>query len=206
MLKFKEIAKGDFFSENPYYQVEKVHTDSVDFKVLGTDQIINVDNEIIEANFHSSDIYSKEVMLTKTGKKDGSAPGIRQVFEEYGSDICTVVFYKADTKKSKTVYKKELGEQASKAAALIEKARSGKKSMLTAAVEEISKIQANPILDFIPGELRVMTGYKIGFTSTDGKYAFMDVEKGQQRLVNINTIVSFTGNDTKYYLKGFKNA
>lgn len=205
MINTKEIQKGDFFSETTYYQSVDLGDGKIVFKVLGSDQTVEIDNEYIEQNFASSDIYDEEIMVGKEDKKDGTL-GIRSIFENFGNQICTVAFFKQDKPKTKKAYNDELKAQAKEAADLIEKARNSKKSMLDVAVKEIAKIQQNPVLPYTPGELRIMTGYKLAFNSRDGRYSFMDVEINEQRPVNINTIVAFIGGGKKYYLRGHKNS
>lgn len=59
-------------------------------------------------------------------------------------------------------------------------------------------IQNNPIKDVIEGEDRVLRGYKLQFTSRDGKYKCMDMDitrtdkETGERLVNINLSVSLS--------------
>lgn len=204
MINVKEIQNGDFLSETTYYQVVDKTREQVIVNVIGSDFNIRIDNAIVEKNLSSSDIFNEEKQVTKEDKRDGTL-GIRSLFENHGTGVCTVVFIKQNKNKTKKAFEDEKNLQKEKALEKVEKARRGKKSMVDVIRKEIAEIQNNPILPFIPGELRVMTGYKLSFTSRDGKYRFMDLEVKEERYVNINNIVGFIADNTKYFLNGYKN-
>ena len=79
--------------------------------------------------------------------------------------------------------------------------------MANAYAEALAFIQENPILSETPGEERILRGYKLQFTSRDGKYKCLDMDikrtdkETGERLVNINTISQLIVNGTKYIVK-----
>lgn len=76
--------------------------------------------------------------------------------------------------------------------------------MVYAYKEALKFIQDNPIKDFTEGEERILRGFKIQFTSRDGKYKCIDMDipvtkkETGERLVNINTISSLIYDGIKY--------
>lgn len=135
--------------------------------------------------------------------------GIRTIWEELVSaHVFTVGFFKADTNKTKKAFQAELESQQEYAVALIDKAKKDKKSMAEAYKIALGHVQANPIVDYIPGELRVLRGYKTQFVSRDGKYDCIDMDllhsttpytyASSIRPVNINTIQFLVFNGVKY--------
>lgn len=207
LVNIKEIQKGDVFSEASHYIAQKVEKDRVIFTHLESGKEISLSNEYVKNLLNTSDQYEKEVKVGREDKKDGTL-GIRSIFENIkSSEVFTVVFTKQDKVKTKKQYETELAEQRNKAIELIEKAKKYKKSMATAYKEAIEFIQSNPIKDYTPGEERVLRGYKLQFTSRDGKYKCMDMDIARtdketgERLVNINTITQLVVNGVKYIVE-----
>lgn len=139
---------------------------------------------------------------------DVRVKGIRTIWEELITPhVFTVCFKKADKDKTKKQFGIELENQQDYAISLIDKAKKDKKSMAEAYKIALKHVQDNPVLDYIPGEERVLRGYKIQFTSRDGKYDCVDIDieiKGTEsavRPVNINTISYLIFNDVKYVVK-----
>ena len=207
LVNIKEIQKGDIFSEASHYIAQKVEKDRIIFTHLESGKEISLSNEYVKNLLNTSDQYEKEVKVGREDKKDGTL-GIRSIFENIkSSEVFTVVFTKQDKAKTKKQYEAELSEQREKAIELIEKAKKYKKSMATAYKEAIEFIQSNPIKDYTPGEERVLRGYKLQFTSRDGKYKCMDMDitrtdkETGERLVNINTITQLVVNGVKYIVE-----
>ena len=207
LVNIKEIQKGDIFSEASHYIAQKVEKDKIIFTHLESGREISLSNEYVKNLLNTSDQYEKEVKVGREDKKDGTL-GIRSIFENIkSSEVFTVVFTKQDKAKTKKQYEAELAEQREKAIELIEKAKKYKKSMATAYKEAIEFIQSNPIKDYTPGEERVLRGYKLQFTSRDGKYKCMDMDitrtdkETGERLVNINTITQLVVNGVKYIVE-----
>ncbi len=71
----------------------------------------------------------------------------------------------------------------------------------------LEHVQNNPIKDYIEGESRILRGYKIQFSSRDGRYDCidMDIDTSEKesaiRPVNINTIEYLIYNNVKYIVE-----
>lgn len=208
ITKIKDIKVGDLFSEESHYVVEKINNISVVFRHLATGKNVELTNEYIKSMLKTADQYEQEIKVNKEDSKDGMTKGIRTIWEELSSSqVFTVVFEKQGKKKSAKKYQEELAQQRQLAVDAIEKAKKQKKSMADAYTAVLSNIQRNPVLDYEPGEERILRGYKIQFTSRDGRYNCVDVDlvlKGEAnpiRPVNINTIKSLYVNGIKYTVK-----
>ena len=133
--------------------------------------------------------------------------GIRTIWEELVTPhVFTVCFKKADKAKTLKALKAEKEARIQSYVDQIERVKSQKKGVATAAAAIVEDSIANPILAFEPGESRVLRGYKVQFTSRDGKYDCIDIDleiKGESavRPVNINTIEWIVFNGVKYTVK-----
>lgn len=206
-LNIKDIAVGDCFSEEAHYIVKELLPNDINFLHLESGKIVTLGHSYVTDLLNTSDQYFDVVKVTREDKKDGQL-GIRSIFENIkSSEVFTVVFTKQPTNKTKKEIEKEKTTQREAALALIEKAKSRKKSMVVAYEEALSYIQNNPIKDYIEGEDRVLRGYKKQFVSRDGKYRCIDLDIKQteketgERLVNINTIKELIFNGVKYIVE-----
>lgn len=206
-INLNEIQIGDVFSEESHYIVKSKDASSITFQHLESGQTVSLSNSYVTKMLNTSDQYQSEVKVTKEDKKDGT-PGIRTIFEHIrSSEVFTVVFQKQDKTKTKKAIAEEKAAQRAEAVALIEKAKKAKKSMAIAYAEALEFIQNNPISDVIPGEMRVLRGYKKQFVSRDGKYMCQDMDialtekETGERLVNINTISALIYNGIKYIVE-----
>ena len=206
-LNIKDIAVGDCFSEEAHYIVKELLPNDINFLHLESGKIVTLGHSYVTDLLNTSDQYFETVKVTREDKKD-SQLGIKSIFENIkSSEVFTVVFTKQPTNKTKKEIEKEKTTQREAALALIEKARSRKKSMAVAYEKALSYIQNNPIKDYIEGEDRVLRGYKKQFVSRDGKYRCIDLDIKQteketgERLVNINTIKELIFNGVKYIVE-----
>ena len=206
-VNLKEIQVGDVFSEESHYVVKSINKDGIVFSHLESNHDVTLSNNYIKELLNTSDQYDNTVEVGKEDKKDGT-PGIRTIFEGIkSSEVFTVVFTKQAKAKTKKAIAEEKAAQREAAVALIEKAKKAKKSMANAYAEALAFIQENPILSETPGEERILRGYKLQFTSRDGKYKCLDMDikrtdkETGERLVNINTISQLIVNGTKYIVK-----
>lgn len=204
----QNIKVGDVLSETSHYKITEAR-DSIGVACIHIESgdIVHIGQEYLKNYCQSADEYSEVVEVTREDKLDGT-PGIRSIFEGiHSSEVFTVVFKKQDKKKTKKQVKEEQERQIQDAIALIEKAKSQKKSMAAAYAEALTFIQQNPIKDYIEGESRILRGYKVQFQSRDGRYdcVDMDIEKTEKesgiRPVNINTIESLIYKGIKYVVK-----
>jgi len=224
-----EMRPGDVLSEVSHYTYNGPVGRDFSLKHHESGKNVVLDKEYIEnllcsANqFHGSivevgkeDKYWTESRIADAEKKgeiskdpklqpkpgDVMTPGIRTIWENIHSpQVLSVCFQKQD----EPLKKKELQDlrdaQIKGALDAIAKAQKGKTGVAAAAEAELRKIQENPILDFKEGEMRILIGYKVQFTSRDGKYQCMDMHKGELRPVNINTIEWLVFNGVKYIVK-----
>lgn len=203
----QNIKEGDVLSETSHYKIKEISITGVSCFHIESGDTVYVGKEYLKSYCQSADEYSEVVEVTREDKLDGT-PGIRSIFEGiHSSEVFTVVFKKQDKKKTKKQVKEEQEKQVQDAIALIEKAKSQKKSMATAYAEALTFIQQNPVKDYIEGESRTLRGYKVQFQSRDGRYdcVDMDIEKTEKesgiRPVNILTIESLIYKGIKYVVK-----
>lgn len=201
------LKVGNVLSESSHYIVTKVLEDRVHVKHFesGDDTMIAID--YLKSYANSADHYDSIVEVTKEDKRDGT-PGIRSIFEGiHSGQVFTVCFKKQDKPKSNRAYEAEIAELAASFSEEIEAVKRSKKGVTEAAKNLIRGILANPVLPYIEGEERVLRGYKIQFSSRDGRYdcVDMDIEKTDKesgvRPVNINTIEYLIFNGVKYVVK-----
>ena len=203
----QNIKVGDVLSETSHYKITEVSSTGVSCIHIESGDTVHIGQEYLKNYCQSADEYSEVVEVTREDKLDGTL-GIRSIFEGiHSSEVFTVVFKKQDKKKTKKQVKEEQERQIQDAIALIEKAKSQKKSMAAAYAEALTFIQQNPVKDYIEGESRTLRGYKVQFQSRDGRYdcVDMDIEKTEKesgiRPVNINTIESLIYKGVKYIVK-----
>lgn len=232
-INLTEIQAGDVFSEMSHYVYQGrnatghvlTHLESKENVVLSDNYVANL--------LKTADVYDKEVkvgkedklwtakqisVLTDSDLKDfgGITPrvgdirvkGIRTIWEEiHSSQVFTVAFKKVDTSKTKKAYLAELEAQREVSIDMIDKAKKQKKSMAEAYKVALEYLQMNPIKDYTEGEIRLLRGYKVQFTSRDGKYDCIDMDiemKGTEsglRPVNINTIQFLVFDGIKYVVE-----
>lgn len=86
----------------------------------------------------------------------------------------------------------------------IDNVKNNKKGVANCAKQLIEELVNNPILPYEEGEERILRGYKIQFSSRDGRYdcVDMDITKTDKesgiRPVNINTIRYLIFDGIKY--------
>lgn len=201
----KDIKQGDVFSEISHYSFIKADNKSYKFKHLESGNTISLDEKYVENLLTTADQYDKEIKVTKEDSKDGTKKGIRSIFEEiYDGQVFTVCFRKQDTPLSAKKIKELRDAQITGALDKIEKAQKGKTGVANIAKLVLEEIQNNPILPIELGEERKLRGYKIQFSSRDGKYncVDMDIDSKKEgdniRPVNINTILWLVYKGVKY--------
>lgn len=200
-VNYSEIKKGDIFSESSHYVVEGVASNNVVFKHQESGQIVQIEKSYVQNLMSTANQFSKVVEVTKEDKVDGT-PGIRTIWENiHSSQVFTVCFKKQDTVKSKKRFNEEVEAKTAQLLESIETARIQKKGVANAAKAAILALAENPITKIIEGEERILKGYKLDFTSRDGKYSCMDMEINDVRPVNINTIKWLVFDGVKYEVK-----
>lgn len=231
MLKIHNVQENHIFSEVSHYT--STHDGSQGHNALlhhASQEEVNLGGSYIETYLLSADQFKETVIVGKEDKywtqrqidkavKDGTfaideAPrvgdlklkGIRTLFQEiYSKHVFTVWFKKQDKQLSGAEYKRRLKSQLNEAVKVIDETARQKKGVADAAEEQIKLIQENVIMPFEEGEIRMLRGYKMEFTSRDGRYQCMDMDKddgrGEPRPVNINTITALIYDGIKYVVK-----
>ena len=235
-MEIKEIKRGDVFSEVSHYVALEDYNrmgEPIKLAHLESAKVVELTPSYVENLLKTGDIYTQIVEVGKEDKfwtakqindyiaspeylagtdipkvGDVRVKGIRTIWEELVTPhVFTVCFKKADKDKTKKALKEELEAQQTYAIGLIDKAKKDKKSMAEAYKIALDYVQNNPIVDYIPGDERVLRGYKIQFTSRDGKYDCIDIDievtglESALRPVNINTILYLIFNGVKYVVK-----
>lgn len=223
-----EILPGDVFSEMSHYtckgpvqgQASHLYTHHA------SGQTVELSNDYVEKFLHTASQHQHEVEVGKEDKfwtakqiaetkfsgetpKEGDVrvPGIRTIWENiHSAQVFQVCFQKQGEKVSPKKLKELRDAQITEALESIEKAKKGKTGVTATATEALKKIQENPIEAFEEGKMRELIGYKVQFTSRDGRYQCVDMElpKGpasNERPVNINTIEWLVFGGVKYIVK-----
>lgn len=217
-----EIRVGDIFSEQSYFKVTKVNTDSIDFLHIYTGETVRLNNNYVSDILFTADQYQQEVTVGILDKiwtasqikeeikknpafnmKEGDLKqeGIKTVWSNVGTKPFTVCFVKQGKTLSNKAYETKVKQVIDNALREIDTAAKGKKGVAKTASEVIEELIRNPISNQEPGEERVLRGYKIQHESTDGYYQVVDLDITQgenKRLVNLNTIKWLVVGGVKY--------
>ena len=221
-MNIKEVKAGDIFSEVSHYVATKDYnenSESVSLIHIESKKEVLLSNKYVENLLKTADSFSKIVEVGKEdklwtakqideqfanlGKLSENAPrvgdirvkGIRTIWEELVSPhVFTVCFQKADKAKTQKALKAEKEARIQSYVDQIERVKIQKKGVAVAAAVIVEDSISNPILTFEPGEDRILRGFKVQFTSRDGKYDCVDMNiltqgtESAVRPVNINTI------------------
>lgn len=203
-VKISEIEKGDVFSEISHYQFVEKTSSGNKFMHLESGNIIFLDDKYVTDLLTTADQFHQEIKVGKEDKKDGTL-GIRSIWENiHSSEVFTVCFKKADTPLTAKKLKELKDAQITQALSKVVSTATAKKGVAAEAEKMLRYIQDNPILPYEPGESRTLRGYKVEFTSRDGKYNCidMDIQQGSKiRPVNINTIEFLVFKGVKYVVE-----
>jgi rubrerythrin len=228
-INIKEVQPLHIFSEVSHYVCEKNDGKNVKMKHLASGQIVNLTAGYVEKFLRTADQFTKVVKVGKEDKfwtakqideaitkkeftkenaplvGDVRVKGIRTLWEEiHSTQVLAVCYQKQGAKHTKKDYEAARQKQRDEATALIEKAKTSKKSMADAYKAALELVQNNPISEYKDGELRTLRGYKVQFTSRDGKYNCVDIDLPESdtakriRPVNINTISWLVFDGVKY--------
>lgn len=202
-----ELKKGDVLSESSHYIVKKVYSDRVDVEHFESGDTTMIATNYLHNYANSADYYDRVEEVTKEDKRDGT-PGIRTIFEGiHSGQVFTVCFKKQDKAKTKKAYEEEIASIVEQFSAEIDAVKTSKKGVAKAAKTLVQNLISKPVLPYVEGERRILRGYKVQFTSRDGKYncVDMDIERTDTesgvRPVNINTINWLIFNGVKYVVK-----
>ena len=206
-IKINSIKEGDVFSEESHYVVLNRTLSGINFRHIESDTDVTIDNNYVKKLLRTADQYEETKEVTKEDKKDGT-PGIRTIFENiHSGQVFTVTFKKQDTPKSARKFKAEVDAIAEQLCEEIDKVKNSKKGVAEWAKKTIYDLMNNPVSKVEEGEMRTLRGFKLQFTSRDGKYRCLDMDiqrtdkETGERFVNINTISELIYNGVKYIVK-----
>lgn len=190
MVSLKDLKAGSILSESSFFVVKDINKDSV----VVTDDYGNeltIGKPYVEKILNSADCFSSEENKTKTE--------LAEIFINSPRIAMTVAFYKQDKVKTKKAFNAEVD-------AAVNKIQNAKVSEVEGLLRDLI---TNPILDYTPGELRVMKGRHYGEIDDLGRIAFIDMEEQntnsnfdtRKKLVDPRTIQYIIVNNVKYSLK-----
>ena len=205
--KINQLKQGSIISESSHYIVNKVSNSTAWLTHFESGEEVQIGMSYLKHYTDSADFYNEEVKVTKEDKKDGTL-GIRSIWENiHSGQVFTVCFKKQDKPKSQKKLSAEISSLIESFSEEIDIIKNSKKGVATCAKHLIENLVKNPILPYEEGEERVLRGYKIQFSSRDGRYdcVDMDITKTDKesgiRPVNINTIRYLIYNGVKYVVE-----
>lgn len=203
----KKLKSGSVISESSHYIVKNSVPGAFLCTHVESGEEVKVGASYIAKFTTSADLFNKEIKVTKEDKRDGT-PGIRTIFESiHSAQVFTVCFTKQDKPKTKKKLQAEIDNIIAQFSGSIESIKTSKKGVANAAKNLVTELVNNPILPFEEGEDRVLRGYKIQFSSRDGRYDCidMDITKTEKELgirpVNLNTIKWIIFDGVKYVVE-----
>ncbi len=232
LVKITEIEVGDVFSEESHYVFmgsKNVGLDNQNnpistyqFKHLESNKVINLDSKYVSELLTTADQYSEEITVGREDKfwtqkqiddakkksqleadttireGDIKLKGIRNLWADiHTTKVYSVCFDKKGKELTKKAFNALKDKQIQDALVNIS---SGKVTL----EEAFKQIQETPILSVEKGDERVLRGYKVQFSSTNGFYDVIDMDlpddgKGSNiRKVNINEIKWLVVDGIKY--------
>lgn len=201
------LKEGSIISESSHYIVENILGSTATLIHFESGQQVQISTAYLASYTNSADLYDNEVKVGKEDKKDGTL-GIRSIWENiHSGQVFTVCFKKQDKPKSQKKLNAEISSLIESFSNEIDNVKNNKKGVANCAKQLIEELVKNPILPYEEGEERVLRGYKIQFSSRDGRYdcVDMDITKTDKesgiRPVNINTIKWLIFNGVKYIVE-----
>ena len=205
--KVNQLEKGSIISESSHYIIRKISGSRAWLTHFESGEEVEIGVSYLKNYTNSADLYDREVKVTKEDKKDGTL-GIRSIWENiHSGQVFTVCFKKQDKPKSKRKLQEEIDTIVEQFSNSIDTVKNNKKGVANAAKNLITELVNNPVLPYEEGEDRVLRGYKIQFSSRDGRYdcVDMDITKTDKesgiRPVNINTIKYLIFDGIKYVVE-----
>jgi len=202
--KINQLKKGSIISESSHYIVENILGSTATLTHFESGQQVQISTSYLENYTNSADLYNQEFKVGKEDKKDGTL-GIRSIWENiHSGQVFTVCFKKQNKPKSQKKLNAEISSLIESFSNEIDNVKNNKKGVANCAKQLIEELVKNPILPYEEGEERVLRGYKIQFSSRDGRYDCVDMDitrtdkESGIRPVNINTIKWLIFDGIKY--------
>lgn len=205
--RINQLKQGSIISESSHYIVNKVSSSTAWLTHFESGEEVQIGIGYLKHYTDSADFYNEEIKVTKEDKKDGTL-GIRSIWENiHSGQVFTVCFKKQDKPKSQKKLNAEISSLIESFSNEIDNVKNNKKGVANCAKQLIEELVKNPILPYEEGEERVLRGYKIQFSSRDGRYdcVDMDITKTDKESgispVNINTIKYLIFDGVKYVVE-----
>lgn len=205
--KINQLKQGSIISESSHYIVNKVSNSNAWLTHFESGEEVQIGMSYLKHYTDSADFYNEEVKVTKEDKKDGTL-GIRSIWENiHSGQVFTVCFKKQNKPKSQKKLNTEISSLIESFSNEIDNVKNNKKGVANCAKQLIEELVNNPILPYEEGEERVLRGYKIQFSSRDGRYDCVDMDiiktdkESGIRPVNINTIKYLIFDGIKYVVE-----
>ena len=202
--KINQLKKGSIISESSHYIVDNILGSTATLTHFESGQQVQISTSYLENYTNSADLYNQEFKVGKEDKKDGTL-GIRSIWENiHSGQAFTVCFKKQDKPKSQKKLNAEISSLIKSFSNEIDNVKNNKKGVANCAKQLIEELVKNPILPYEEGEERVLRGYKIQFSSRDGRYDCIDMDitrtdkESGIRPVNILTIKWLIFDGIKY--------
>ena len=202
--KINQLKKGSIISESSHYIVDNILGSTATLTHFESGQQVQISTSYLENYTNSADLYNQKFKVSKEDKKDGTL-GIRSIWENiHSGQVFTVCFKKQDKPKSQKKLNAEISSLIESFSNEIDNVKNNKKDVANCAKQLIEELVKNPILPYEEGEERVLRGYKIQFSSRDGRYDCIDMDITRTdketviRPVNINTIKWLIFDGIKY--------
>lgn len=205
--KVNQLEKGSIISESSHYIIRKISGSRAWLTHFESGEEVEIGVSYLKNYTNSADLYDREVKVSKEDKRDGTL-GIRSIWENiHSGQVFTVCFKKQDKPKSQKKLNAEISSLIESFSNEIDNVKNNKKGVANCAKQLIEELVKSPILPYEEGEERVLRGYKIQFSSRDGRYdcVDMDITKTEKesgiRPVNINTIKYLIFDGVKYVVE-----
>lgn len=177
------MKKGNFISETTYYVVDTVGKDSVEVVTL-SGQKVKLSTKYINALCNNAHDYIEEVKISQTE--------LINILISNSRIAMSVYFQKANKAKTKKAFNAEKQAKIDE----IQLAPASKVADL------LMDLMDNPILDYTPGDMRLIVGYHNGSIDERGRLSFVDVEDNNiLKAVDPRTIEYVIVGNKKYIKK-----
>lgn len=138
------------------------------------------EKKYVEQTMDNSDTFKEEKKVTATE--------MQHIILNTPFTACSITFRKKDVAKKVKDIKAEKEDKKLKASRMT----------IDGAIQFLID---NPVLDYIPGEIRVIKGYHKGTQDSTGRLEFYDMEdKGLKKAVDLRTVTEVIVKNVKYTL------
>ena len=177
--------KGQIYSLTNFFVEDRVEGDVV-YLTNQKGQELKTNKETLKTAMSSADSYSEEQKVTMKE--------LTGIVRENANKAISIYYQTVNKKKSKKAYITELQDQAKEVG----------KEFMAKGISAIEDALKSPVLEYIPGEMRLFKGYNPGGIGDNGFFNFVDMEDNfmiKSASVNPRTIEYVIVNNIKYIKK-----